>query len=41
MKEDMGLTETGDVGDKFLEGNYRVPEGVDESAQDILNNLKA
>ena len=41
MKEDMGLIGTGDVGDKILEGNYRVPGGVDESVQDILNNLKS
>ena len=31
---------TGEEGDRILEGNYKVPEGVEEVVQDVINNLK-
>ena len=40
MKEDLGLLGIGEEGDRILEGSYKVPEGVEEVVQDVLNNLK-
>ena len=39
MKEDLRLMNIGEEGDRILEGKYKVPEGVEEVVQDVINNL--